>query len=66
MLQCICLVTDHRNVVGIPVSLDCHLVCHFVFLSRFEVICDLLTEQTHSNMESMCGSQFMFPFPDEK
>ena len=58
MLPCVCSVIDHRrreNVVRTSVTHSAIASCAtFLFLSHFDVICDLsITEQTHGIMESI-------------
>ena len=42
MLPCVCSVIDHRRRKNISDTLGYRLVCHFLFLPHFDVICDLL------------------------
>ena len=39
---------------NISETLGCASCATFLFLPHFDVICDLLLEQTHGNMESIC------------
>ena len=57
-LPCIFSVTDHRWRQNVLITLvgqtGLRLLCHFVYLPRFDVNCDLLlNRQTHSSMESL-------------
>ena len=59
MLPCVCSVIDYRRLqntvrTSVTHSLSDSPRVPFLFLPHFDVICDLLPEQTHGNMESIC------------
>ena len=59
MLPCVCSVIDHRRLENMVRTSVTHSLSDsprvpFFVLTHFDVICDLLPEQTHGNMEFIC------------